>query len=257
MIKRKFKTLLNIIKYKLKEKHYKGAKYLLYKTGSDTLMICFQAMPPTNIRLYNNVKGFSNLPVDRLYISDSWGYRGSYYLYENGELQPFNSTKKLIEKIINDGKYKNIYTCGTSKGGSAAIIYGLLIGADYIFSGACQYYIGSYLNVPEHLPILQKMSIPKKEKEMVDTLNQVMPSIIRNPIKNKKTSIHLIYSRLEHTYEEHIQYLIADLIQNGFSVNLNEYGFKNHSEVGIYYLKYIQNWFDNINNERHISNNSL
>lgn len=115
----KFRTAYNIIKFKILEKNYQGVKYIYQKSGREnkTLLISFSAMPPNNFRVYNNVRGFSNLPVDRLFIKDSWGYRGSYYLYENGSLDPFFSTCALIEKISNQGKYTNIITAGTSKGG--------------------------------------------------------------------------------------------------------------------------------------------
>lgn len=102
MLRRKLKTLSNIIKFRIQEKSYNGVKYLYYTNNNDcdTLLISFSAMPPTNVRLYNNVKGLSKLPFDRLYINDTWGYRGSYYMYENGELTPYSKTCALIEKII-------------------------------------------------------------------------------------------------------------------------------------------------------------
>ena len=87
IILRKFRTLTNIIKYAILEKSFRGKlKYLFFDKGSQDLMICFAALPPKEKPLYNFVKGFDKLPLDRLYIGDYWGYRGSYYLYENGSL---------------------------------------------------------------------------------------------------------------------------------------------------------------------------
>lgn len=50
-------------------------------------------------------------------------------------------------------KQKNnlVVTIGSSKGGTCAILYGLMTNAEYIIAGACQYRIGSYLNCPYHI----------------------------------------------------------------------------------------------------------
>ena len=84
----KFRTLCNYIKFKILEHTFKTKdgvlKYLFFSKNSDTLLIVFAAFPPKDFPVYNNVKGFKDLPMDRLYIADTWGYRASYYLYENG-----------------------------------------------------------------------------------------------------------------------------------------------------------------------------
>ena len=161
-IRRKLKTLFNAIKYKLLEKEYltqQGrAKYLYFSNNKfDSLLICFSAFPPNEKPLYNYVNSLSSLQMDRLYISDSWGYRASYYLFEDGEQTPYIVTKKLIDKILQSKEYKHVYTAGTSKGGTAAIYYGLIYNVDAIFSGACQYFIGRYLNIPAHIKVLERM----------------------------------------------------------------------------------------------------
>lgn len=248
----KFRTAYNIIKFKILEKNYQGVKYIYQKSGREnkTLLISFSAMPPNNFRVYNNVRGFSNLPVDRLFIKDSWGYRGSYYLYENGSLDPFFSTCALIEKISNQGKYTNIITAGTSKGGTCAIIFGIKYNAKYIFSGACQYYIGDYLAVPVHEDILKAMQGNLEREEIIKRLNEVVPSMINSYAKKNSSIIHLIFSKKEHTYTSHISDLIDCLKRNNLKVVEKEYSFTNHSDVGYYFLNYINEYFkEKINQE--------
>ena len=70
-------------------------------------MICFAALPPKEKPLYNFVKSFDKLPLDRLYIGDYWGYRGSYYLYENGSTHPYKQTCELIDFILSRKNGKN------------------------------------------------------------------------------------------------------------------------------------------------------
>ncbi len=219
----KIHTIYNILKYKMLENSWKGVKYLHYKSGRKTLLIIFSAMPPNNIRVYNYVRGLNKLPLDRLYIKDTWGYRGSYYLYENGEMEPYQKTCCLIEKIIREGNYENIITAGTSKGGSSAIIFGLKYNAIHIFSGACQYHIGDYLGIPIHSDILKAMKGNLEDKEIIDRLNRFFLSTINQYGNIWNGNLHLIYSKQEHTYKEHLVDLIDQLKRNNINIIEKEY----------------------------------
>ena len=125
-------------------------KFLFVDNKSDTLLIVFSAFTG-EVPRYNYFYSFKELHnISQLYILDNYGKRGSYYLYENGSSFPENDVKVLVESIIKKYSIKKIITAGTSKGGTAAIYFGLKLHADHIFSGACQYYIGTYLDREEH-----------------------------------------------------------------------------------------------------------
>lgn len=236
----KIRTVYKLIKFRLLEKTYSNRlKYLFFGKNSDTLLVCFAAFPSGNIRVYNNIKGFASINADRLYISDTFGYKGSYYLYENGSDEPFKLTCSLIQKFVSGGKYRHIYTAGTSKGGSCAIIFGLLFHAEKIFSGACQYHLGTYLNVPERYNVFEGMMGEKASAEEERKLNQVMPNIFKKN-KNSKSVIYLLYSKLEHTYEDDIKDLIVDLHQNSIKVVEKEEFFSNHGDVGHYFIPFVK-----------------
>ncbi len=241
----KFRTAYKLIKFRVQEKTYqKRLKYLFFDKKSDTLLICFSAFPPGNIRLYNNVKGFENLNVDRLYINDTFGYKGSYYLYENGSKEPFELTCGLLRKYLGGGKYTKVYMAGTSKGGSCAIMFGLLFNADKVFSGACQYHIGTYLNTPDHYPIFESMMGKGASKNEEAILNGEMPAIIEKS-SGTKTTIHLLYSKQEHTYEEDIKDLLDDLKKNNISVVEKEEYFTEHGDVGYYFIPFVKSIIGN------------
>lgn len=243
LLLRKIQTLFNIIKFHLIEKKYKGVKYLYYKVGADRLLISFSALPPTDFRVYNNVKGFDGLFIDRLYIKDTWGYRGSYYLYENGENRPFLKTCALIDKILDDNNYKEIVMVGTSKGGASSIIFGLKYHASDIIAGACQYHLGDYLAVPAHEEIFNRMRGENSRERFIHVLNEVMPAIIKQN-SNCKTVVHLVYSKKEHTYSMHIKDLIEDLKSNSIKVVEKEEFFENHNDVGYYFIPYVKRWIN-------------
>ena len=238
---RKVRTLTNIIKYKLLEKRYGKGKlrYLFYGCNSDSLIICFSAFPPKEKPIYNYVRGFQNFNMDRLYIGDYWGYRGSYYLYENGKNDPFEQTSSLIKNYLEKGHYKYVYTAGTSKGGSAALFYGLLFKVNAIFSGACQYYIGDWLGVKVHRKILEGMMGKEAGEKEKNYLNGIIPGMVKSN-KGTTTKVHLVYSKLEHTYPEHIVHLINDLKTNDIETSEHVCTFVNHDDVGHYFLPYVQ-----------------
>lgn len=58
---RKLRTVINAVKFKWIERKLYGVKFIFKRNNSDTLLICFSALPPTNFRIYNNIIGFENL----------------------------------------------------------------------------------------------------------------------------------------------------------------------------------------------------
>ena len=191
-------------------------------------------------------KGFE-IDVDRLYINDNFGYKGSYYLYENGTTYPFDLTNGLINKIVSGGGYKYIYTTGTSKGGTAAIIFGLIFNAHDIFAGACQYNLGTYLNKEAHRKILISMMGSASETN-VHLLDEYMPQLIER-YHHSNSVIHLIYSKKEKekTYEEEIVDLVEQLKKYDIQCVQKIENFTNHNDVGRYFLPYVQDFFINTN----------
>lgn len=242
---KRIRTFYNTIRIRIAEKTWNGVKYVYYPSGGGkTLLICFSAFPPTNLRLYNNIRGFKNLPVDRLYINDIWGYRGSYYIMEKGLSYPFSNTCMLIERILSQGKYEHVFTAGTSKGGTAAILFGLKYGAEGIFAGACQYHIGDYLNVPEHHNILKAMLGNKFSLEDgVHFLNDTLRNAVFENM-NSTSTVHIVYSKRENTYAYHLIDLINDLHNANIRVVEHECFFENHNDVGFHFIPYVRTFFN-------------
>ncbi len=242
-VKRRIKSAFNLFALKIKEKHFnKRLKYLFIDNKSDTLMIVFSAFSTTNIRTYNYVRSLKTLKFDKLYILDVWGYRGSYYLFENGESYPKVETMLLINSILSKKKYRSIYTAGTSKGGTAAIFYGLELNVSMIFAGACQYNLGTYLTLPEHSAIFKGMMgkfAGLKEKNILDS---IMPAQLLAH-SGSNVVIHLIYSKNEITYEADIISLLGQLRLCEYNVVEKEYYFFNHGDVGRYFIDYMHAYF--------------
>lgn len=242
-VKRGLKVFLSKVYFACKEKKYKRRlKYLFYNNNSDTLLIIFSAFSETNNRSYNYVRSLSNLRFDKLYILDVWGYKGSYYLFENGCKSPEIDVTLFIKEKMSKKKYGHVYTAGTSKGGTAAIYYGLKFNVEKIFAGACQYNLGTYLYTPNHMEIFKAMMGNDAGEEEVRKLNEVMRGHIRDH-SGVKTIIYLIYSKNEHTYKDDIVGLLQQLKSYNYKIIEVEYNFSNHNDVGIYFKNYIRQYF--------------
>ena len=164
---------------------------------------------------------------------------GSYYLGSNGDYWGLDAIPRLIKFIKGKQKNNLVVTIGSSKGGTCAILYGLMTNVDYIIAGACQYRIGSYLNCPYHINSLHELT-GKKEVGFDDIkeLDDIMINTVRNS-NSKKTRIYLHYSDQEHTYKEHIEELLKDLKDSGYVVYENVEKYVNHGDVGKYFPQYM------------------
>lgn len=240
--------VVTLLKIKLKEKHFNGLPYLHYRNGSDSLLIVFSAFTGAN-RRYNYVKSFRYLNCDKLYILDPYGYLGSYNLYENGEDYPRKNTQSLVNKIVIGGGYKHVYTAGTSKGGTCAIYFGLAIGADEIFSGACQYNLGTYLWREEFRDVFYGMMGKDAGQKEVEMLDNIVKAKVRESVKGK-SKVHVFYSKKELTYERQIIDLLHDLKENEVPYEDVESDFEKHELVAGPFVKYVNDYLGNkLNNE--------
>lgn len=224
----------------LKERVYEGrVKYMHFKRGSEELIIVFSGFGGETPR-YNYVSSLLDSPRDLLFIKDSFGYKGSYYLYENRSSMPEKLVSQLINQIVDGGGYKCLYMLGSSKGGTSAIYYGLKHHANAVFAGACQYLIGSYLNVETHIRILEGMMGDNCSQKDVELLDSILPDLIHES-SGSKTLIHLLYSKQEHTYDEHIIYLIKDLSDAKIQFITYEENFREHGDVFKTFIPLIRN----------------
>lgn len=127
---------------------------------------------------------------------------------------------------------------GTSKGGTAALYYGLKNSVNQIVIGACQYRIGSY--VAAFPDIFKGMTSHEVNAKDVDEMDRIMPKMLRLAMKDS-TTIHLIHSSSEPTYERDIKYLIKDLNESGVRWTEYECGFENHEEIGKHFIPIAKN----------------
>ncbi|MBP3360163.1 MAG: hypothetical protein J6N52_04870 [Clostridia bacterium] len=236
--------VINKLKH-LKAKHYiqhnekefssgnHRIKYLFSPCqGSSDLIVVFSAFPGSGKKAgYNMVSTFGKAKINKLYILDDFGYmnRGSYYLSENGDFYVRELTIKLIERFSENMTRRTFL--GSSKGGYAALYFGLLLGADAILAGAPQYYLGNYLtSKPEHIPILDAMA-GNHDAETAELYNNLMKKLITAEETDRSCSITIHYSKQEPTYEAHIKDMLKCLKENNYKVAEDVAEYKNHGDV--------------------------
>lgn len=235
MISKIRKKVATLVYIKLHEKRYKKRLHYLFDNNkSEVLFIVFPAFTGEK-RRYNYIKGLMNYSVDKLFLLDDFGVKGSYLLYEDGNDTPRILTKELITSILNKKRYERVVTLGTSKGGTCAIYYGLEFNVDYIFSGACQYNLGSYLHREDHEDIFKGMMGQNASKNESDLLNTIMPTQIEK-YSNTKSFIYNIYSERELTYQRQIIDLNRKLEECKIPHEKIILNFEKHDDVGTYFL---------------------
>lgn len=202
--------------------------------GSDALVVVFSGFSGSGKpAAYNMIASFSKLKANRLYILDDFGFRkgGAYYLGENGTFFVRDMVLELLKKF----NFPNRVFCGSSKGGTAAIYFGLLAGADLVIAGAPQFYIGDYLmSKPEHIPIFDALAGGHGLKE-IEKYNRVLPEVIESGINKDVTSFLMHYSPKEHTYSPHISPMLNLMKSKGYIIDYDVEEYENHSDVAKFF----------------------
>ena len=219
-------------------------KYLYKDCKSDKLCIVFSAFPQKgNMPGYNYVRSLWNRGgVNLLYICDDMvkiPTGGSYYLGSNGDYWGINAVKALIEEFTKKRKYVKRVGIGSSKGGTAALMFGLELQFDAVIIGGCQYKIGSYLNCPYHYKSLQVLTGMKHvSDDAIYELDCITKKIVFSQ-KESQTEIWFHYSTEEHTYEEQIKDLLHDLQINNYKVHENIMNYSEHADIAKYFPTYM------------------
>jgi len=234
-----FRSLFMRMYISILQKKYKDLKYVLKKGKSDTLIISFSGFPGNGVARYNYIRTLKNCNAHQLFILDDFGYkkRGSYYLGEDGNWFIPQQLEELVKHIQSKTNTKRLITIGSSKGGTAALYYGIKLYGDACVIGAPQYWLGDYLNTDKHSAILRGI-MGNCDESSVKKLNELMKECIHSG--DRKLQVYIHYSPNEHTYPEHIKDMIAELSSNGYRISEDaDYDYENHTDVAKYFPAYL------------------
>ena len=222
-------------------------KYIYRKKSADSLVVVLSSCTRPGIKArYNYMRTLKGIRASQLFILDDFfdDKRGSYYVGKNYTFDEETATKSLIQKIYDEQNPLKLAFCGSSKGGWAALNFGLQFKNAYIITGAPQYLLAKYLKAgfEDRLKYILGEITEEREASLNDHL--------RNRIKNNPYSgsqhIYLHYSDKEHTYEEHIQYLLKDLKDAGYDLTENIADYTDHSDIAYYFPSFLVNTLSEI-----------
>lgn len=222
---------------------YQGVdlRYMFEKNPqSESLIVIFSACTRKGITArYNYVRTLSAIGSNKLFILDDFAEdkRGAYYLGKNLGNEIEQACKALISEMMIKHACKKLLFCGSSKGGWAALNLMCEFPQSVAIIGAPQYRLADYLLAPA-LEKCQKYVMPELNQKSVDYLNSYLSNKLLKA-KEDKHYIYLHYSDSEHTYDEHIKYLLEDLKQFGYAYSLDVKQYSDHWDVSKYFPDYL------------------
>lgn len=246
-----FLTKIKII-YAQRIFHFEGVKVkYMYKKVKDSkaLLIVFSACTRNGLRArYNYVKTLSGVACNRLFILDDWAsdHRGSYYLGKNFTFDEEKATNALIDKIIKMQSTSKVMYCGSSKGGYAALNFGLQHKNSIIISGGPQYHLYKYLKAGNEAALNHIMGNYSDAKAAA--IDNHLKNVIEKDDDSGSQVIYLHFSDQEHTYSEHIADLLEELKKKDFVIIEDVAKYTNHSDISLYFPDFLIN---TVNKEIH------
>lgn len=217
--------------------------YLYHPGTSDDLVVVFSAFAPGLKPSYNYVRSlWGHTDAHLLFIRDDFvnlPSGGAYYIGSKGDSHGQDAVLALIRAIREKAGAKRVIGIGSSKGGTAALLFGCTLPMDAIIIGAPQYYIGSYMqeHKPDSLALLATSGGAPTEAD-VSFLDALVPRAVCTCKMPPHVYIH--YSDQEHTYAEHIADMLRDLKAHGFPLTEDVADYAKHTDVSLYYQPYLR-----------------
>ena len=235
------KVILTFRQKKFKSEEDVELRYLFehYKE-SDVLLVVFSACTRRGLRArYNYVRTLNSIKENKLFIFDDFSsdHRGSYYIGKCGRFDEERAVIELINKVSKKNSIRKMIFCGSSKGGWAALNFGLHFPNVTIVIGGPQYYLGSYLIKSGNKECYEHI-IGDISEEHTCFLDQYLSKKIQGK-KQIQNPVYIHYSNQEHTYQEHIVDLLRDLKNAGYEVMENIESYQNHSDISYYFPDFL------------------
>lgn len=221
--------------------NHQTLRYMFLPSKSDILVVGFQACNDAGAR-YNYVKTLRDCHVNCLFIKDDFGptHYGDFYLGCNGTYSVETATFELIDHYINKLSPRAVFFVGSSKGGYSALNFGLRYRDANIVVAAPQYFLATCLYGGRWTHVLDEILGEPVTPQNMQKLDNRLRSIVKNDPYATTQRVYIHYSTKEHTYEEHIKYLLEDLREKEISVEENVETYPNHADLKYYFPQYLK-----------------
>lgn len=214
-------------------------RYMLFKKPSDALIVGFASRDARG-PVYHYVHTLACTSASRLYIKDDYAQNGTFYLGRHQTNDIEEACFELIDKAAKQCGAKKLYFIGSSKGGYAAINFGIEYPNSTMVVAAPSYYVGSILRdrkgYVDAVKLVMDEPITPEKVERVD--KHLYNKIQKNPYANtQRLFIH--YSPKEPYYEQHVHDLLRDLRESGVEISEDLGSYTEHEDLKFYYPDYV------------------
>lgn len=227
--------------------HEKEINYIFKKASWDSpyLVVVFSGFNSAAYKEqhpYNYITALSKFDLNLLFIQDTCGERGCYYLCEHLNFSVERTVYALIKKIANEAgvEEKNIITVGSSKGGTAAIYYGLKYAFGHVIAGVPQTKLASYIvsTGAGGKPVRDYMFAQDDWDNSFEILDEIVLNLVK---ENLPTKVNLLLSENDSLWNEHFVPLLQKFDQMQVQYEMvNDLSIKKHSEVAVAFPGYLR-----------------
>jgi len=210
--------------------------------NKDHLVIMFSGFSENTAKVkhvYNYMRTLNDFDCNKLFILDNYGPTGSYYIGENMSYEVESSVLSLITFITR--KYRiaphNVILTGSSKGGTAALYFGLKYNFGHVIAGAFQTRITTYIK--EHRPEAYAFMVGG-DAQKEEQLNEI---VYKQLEKEVLTNLFLMSSENDWQYAEHIEPFLNKLDELEIPYKYYECkNMKDHSDVGNHFPEFLMKY---------------
>lgn len=216
--------------------------YLFYpRKKSRTLVVILQAYHPEGTR-YNYVSTLQGINASRLYIKDDFTPRtGSFYLGRNGTFSIEAGVHRLIRQTADQCKAEKMIFVGSSKGGAAAVNFGVEYPGAAMIVAAPMYYLGTYmLKTTKFNPALEDAVGPPVTEEKIAALNDRIPAKIRADRFAATQRAYIHCSVNDNTYQRHVKGMMADMEKAGMEIVPDIADYEGHETLKYYFPDFLK-----------------
>jgi hypothetical protein len=188
-----------------------------------------------------------DIKANKLFILDDFGDQGSYYLGRDRNHSIETTVASLIQYIMAKHQipHKNVTTVGSSKGGYAALYYGIKYFLGNIVAGGPQSKLGDFLiKQAKHHNIATYIAGGSGVGDC-HYLNNVLFRLLEQPA-DVSPNIHLYVGTEDHHYKNHVRPLYEQLQHKKYKVTLDVAENKTHQDLKIYFPHYLKKTVSNI-----------
>lgn len=231
------------------EKTFNGRvdiKYLFLpsKQPSDYIFVMFSGFNGSEkdgvLSKYQYIRHTEEIDCNKLFILDIYDGLPCYYLGKNKKTDYEESVVELIDYISQqiNAKKENIITCGSSKGGTAALYLAMKYSYGHTVVGGMQTKVGDYIFSMEFtrntiLPLI----VGDNTETDKDFLDDYYQAIFNNPKPNTEYNIH--GGKGDIHYIKYVAPFLKRLDEKGITHNSEILDYSGHSDLKVHYPAFL------------------